>query len=136
MKIKLIVLLSLTLLATLPAQEPVPSWALSDEITFDGEEQIQGVSTKGEFEPVTLDPFATIDVKLQFPISLAGAPVNVEALDGGALSGIGESATLDGDGAVSFQFHVSDQPGRYRILATANQSSVGLVQFEVPNPPE
>jgi hypothetical protein len=136
MKIKVIVLVSLTLLATLAAQEPAPSWALSDEITFEGGEQIQGLSTKGEFEPVTLDPLATIDVKLQFPTSLAGAPVMVEALDGGALSGIGESATLDGDGAVSFQFHVSDQPGLYWIEATANGSSVGLVQFEASNPPE
>jgi len=62
--------------------------------------------------------------------------VTVQALDGGALSGIGESATLDGDGAVSFQFQVLDLPGLYRILATANGSSVGMVQFELPNPPE
>ncbi len=34
------------------AQEPAPSWALSDEITFEGGEQIQGFSTKGEFAPV------------------------------------------------------------------------------------
>jgi hypothetical protein len=136
MKIKVIVLVSLTLLATLPAQEPVPSWALSDEITFEGGEQIQGLSTKGEFAPVTLDPFATITVKLQFSTSLAGTSVIVQALDGGALSGLGESATLDGDGAISFQFHVSDQPGLYRIEATAGGSSVGMVQFEVPNPPE
>jgi hypothetical protein len=60
----------------------------------------------------------------------------VQALDGGALSGIGESATLDGDGAISFQFQVSDQPGRYRIVATAGGASFGMVQFEVPNPPE
>ena len=136
MKIKLIVLLTLTLLVTLPAQEPDPPGALSDEITFGDGEQIQGLSTKGEFDPVTLDPFATVTVKLQFSTSLAGAPVTVQALDGGALSGIGESATLDGDGAVSFQFQVLDLPGLYRILATANGSSVGMVQFELPNPPE
>ena len=118
------------------AQEPAPSWALSDEITFGDDEQIQGLSSKGTFEPVTLDPFATIDVKVQFPTALAGAPVTVEALDGGTLSGIDESATLDADGAVSFQFHVSDLPGLYRILATAGGSSVGMVQFEVPNPAE
>jgi hypothetical protein len=136
MKIKMIVLVSLTLLATMPVQEAPPSWALSDEITFGDQEQIQGASTKGEFEPVTLDPLATIDVKLQFPTALAGAPVIVQALDGGVLSGIDESATLDGEGAISFQFHVSDQPRLYRILATVNGSSVGMVQFEVPNPPE
>jgi hypothetical protein len=136
MKIKIIILVTLTLLATLPAQEPAPSWALSDEITFEDQEQIQGLSTKGEFAPVPLDPLETVDVKVQFPSSLAGAPVTVETLDGGALSGIGEPATLNADGAVSFQFHVSDQPGLYRILATIGGSSVGMVQFQVPNPPE
>lgn len=136
MKIKVIVLVSLTLLATLPAQEPPPSWALSDVITFADGEQIEGLSAKGTFEPVTLDPFATITVKLQFSTSLAGTSVIVQALDGGALSGIGEPATLDGDGAVSFQFQVSDLPGLYRIEGTANGSSVGMVQFQVPNPPE
>jgi hypothetical protein len=60
----------------------------------------------------------------------------LSAQDGGMLSGIGEAATLDGDGAVSFQFHVSDQPGLYRVEATAGGSSVGLVQFEASNPPE
>lgn len=118
------------------AQEPDPSWALSDEITFEDQEQIQGLSTKGTFEPVTLDPFATITVQLQFSTSLAGTSVIVQALDGGALSGIGESATLDADGAVSFQFQVSDLPGLYRIEATAGGSSVAMVQFELPNPPE
>src|SRR6266542_1404221 len=29
------------------AQEPDPSWALSDEVTFENQEQIQGLSTKG-----------------------------------------------------------------------------------------
>jgi len=134
MKIGIIVLLSFTLLATLSAQD-IPG-ALSDEITLEDGEKIQGLATKGTFEPATLDPFATVDVKLQFSTSLAGAPVIVEALDGGALSGIDESAMLDGGGAVSFQFHVSDQPGLYRIMAIANASSVGMVQFEVPNPPE
>ncbi len=136
MKIGIIVLLSFTLLATMPAQEPAPTWALSDQITFEGGEQIQGLSSNGTFESVTLDPFATITVKLQFSTSLAGTSVIVQALDGGALSGIGEPATLDADGAVSFQFQVSDLPGLYRIEATAGGSSVGMVQFEVPNPPE
>jgi hypothetical protein len=136
MKINFSVLVTLTLLATLPAQEPAPPWALSDEITFDDGEQIEGLSAKGTFEPVTLDPFTTITVKLQFSTSLAGTSLIVQALDGGVLSGIGEPATLDGDGAVSFQFQVSDLPGLYRIEGTANGSSVGMVQFQVPNPPE
>jgi hypothetical protein len=128
--------INLCSVSTLPAQEPNPLWALSDEITFGEGGQIQAVSTKGTFEPVPLDPFETADIKLQFPASLAGAPVSVEVLDGGQLTGIGESAVLDGDGAVSFQFNVFDQPGLYRILATAGAGSVGMVQFEVPNPPE
>jgi hypothetical protein len=103
------------------AQEPNPLWAFSDEITLGDGKQIQGLGTKGTFEPVTLDQLETVDVKVQFPASLAEALVTAQLLDGGELSSIG-SATLNGDGAVSSQFHVSDQPRLYRILGTAGES--------------
>jgi hypothetical protein len=131
MNIKIIVLLSLTLLATLPAQEP--EGASSGEITLGDGEEIQEYSTKGKFAPVTLEPLGTSDVTLQFSTSFAGAPVIAQALDGGQLSG--ESATIDDTGTTSFQFQVADQPGLYRILVIA-EGTVSMVQFEVPNPPE
>jgi hypothetical protein len=113
------------------AQEP--EGALSDEITFGDGEEIQEYSTKGKFAPVTLEPMGTTDVRLQFSTSLAGAPVIMQALDGGGLSG--ESGTIDDTGKTSFQFQVSHYPGLYRVLVIA-EGTVSMVQFEVPNPPE
>lgn len=111
MKIKIFALLSLTLLATLPAQEP--EGASSGEIVFGDGEEIQEYSAKGKFAPVTLAALETTDVALQFSTLFAGAPVIAQALDGGQLSG--ESATIDDTGTASFQFQVADQPGLYRI---------------------
>jgi hypothetical protein len=113
------------------AQEP--EGALSDEITFGDGGEIQEYSIKGKFAPVALNALETTDVRLQFSTSLAGAPVIMQALDGGGLSG--ESATIDDTGTASFQFQAADQPGLYRILVIA-EGTVSMVQFEVPNPPE
>ena len=139
MKIKIFALVSLTLLGTLPAQEPGP---VSDEITLEGGEIIEDKSSNGKFEPVTVDPGATSDVGLQFPASLASTPVVVQALDGGQLGIDGNSATINQNGMLSFPFQVTDQPGVYRVLVidpNADEDSpaiVGVVQFEVPNPAE
>jgi hypothetical protein len=113
------------------AQEP--EGALSDEITFGDGQEIQEYSIKGKFAPVSVDALETTDVTLQFSTSMTGAPVIAQALDGGELSG--ESATIDDTGTASFQFHVANQPGLYRILVIA-EGTVSMVQFEVPNPPE
>jgi hypothetical protein len=121
------------------AQAPV---AQSDQITDDGSQQIiqDDSSATGKFEPVTVDPSATSDVALQFPITLANKSVAVEALDGGTLST--NSATIDPNGGLAFSFQVTDQPGVHRVVVidpTADDESphiVGVVQFEVPNPAE
>jgi len=50
------------------------------------------------------------------------------------------SATIDANGALSFSFQVSDQPGMHRVVVIdpdADEDSphiVGVVQFEVPPP--
>jgi hypothetical protein len=138
MNIKIIVLLSLTLLATLPAQEP--DTASSDEITLEGGEIIEDKSSNGKFEPVTVEPSARSDVALLFPASLASTSVVVQALDGGQLGIDGNSATIDQNGMLSFPFQVTDQPGVYRVVVinpNADEDSpviVGVVQFEVPSP--
>jgi hypothetical protein len=121
------------------AQAPV---AQSDQITDDGSQQIiqDDNSATGKFKPVTVDPSATSDVALQFPITLANKSVAVEALDGGTLST--NSATIDPNGGLAFSFQVTDQPGVHRVVVidpTADDESphiVGVVQFEVPNPAE
>jgi hypothetical protein len=120
-------------------QAPV---AQSDQITDDGSQQIiqDDGSTTGKFEPVTVDPSASSDVALQFPVSMASKSVSIAALDGGTVwSG---STTIGADGSLSFSFQVSDQPGVHRVVVidpSADDESpqiVGVVQFEVPSPAE
>jgi hypothetical protein len=119
------------------AQAPV---AQSDQITQDQQIIQDDGSTTGKFEPVTVDPSATSDVRLQFPISFANKSVVVQPLDGGVLQ-IGNSV-IDQNGLLLFSFQVSDQPGVHRVIVidpNADEDSpkiVGLVQFEVPNPAE
>jgi hypothetical protein len=113
--------------------------ATGDQITDPNQQVIQDAkSTTGSFQPVTVDPNSTSNVSLQFSVTLAGKSVVVQPLDGGTLQ-IANS-TIDQNGAVSFSFQVTDQPGLYRILVvdpTADQNSpniIGAVQFQVPNP--
>jgi hypothetical protein len=121
------------------AQAPV---AQSDQITDDGSQQIiqDDSSSTGKFEPVTVDPSASSDVALQFPISMASKMVAVEPLDGGQAST--NSPTIDANGNLAFSFQVTDQPGVHRVVVidpNADDDSskiIGVVQFEVPSPPE
>jgi len=121
------------------AQAPV---AQSDQITDDGSQQTiqDDGSTTGKFEPVTVDPSASSDVALQFPVSMASKSVSIAALDGGTVtSGL---TAIGADGSLSFSFQVTDQPGVHRVLVidpNADDDSpqiVGVVQFEVPSPAE
>jgi len=120
-------------------QEPV---AQSDQITDgDTQEIIQDDSSStGAFQSVSVDPNANSDVALQFPVNMASKSVSVQALDGGTLANTG--STIDQNGALSFSFQVSDQPGLHRVIVidpNADAESphiVALVQFEVPSPAE
>lgn len=121
------------------AQAPV---AQSDQITDDGSQQTiqDDGSTTGKFEPVTVDPSASSDVALQFPVSMASKSVSIAPLDGGTVSS--GSTAIGADGSLSFSFQVTDQPGVHRVLVidqNADDDSpkiVGVVQFEVPSPAE
>jgi hypothetical protein len=121
------------------AQAPV---AQSDQITDDGSQQTiqDDGSTTGKFEPVTVDPSASSDVALQFPVSMASKSVSIAALDGGTVTS--GSTAIGADGSLSFSFQVTDQPGVHRVLVidpNADDDSpqiVGVVQFEVPSPAE
>ena len=121
------------------AQAPV---AQSDQITDDGSQQTiqDDGSTTGKFEPVTVDPSASSDVVLQFPVSMASKSVSIAALDGGTVTS--GSTAIGADGSLSFSFQVTDQPGVHRVLVidpNADADSpqiVGVVQFEVPSPAE
>src|SRR6476660_6262445 len=94
-------------------QEPV---AQSDQIT-DGDTQElipDDSSSSGAFKSVSVDPNANSVVALQFPVNRASKSVSVQALDGGTLANTG--ATIDQNGALSFSFQVSDQPGVHRVI--------------------
>src|SRR5262249_13146839 len=116
-------------------QAPV---AQSDQITDDGSQEIiqDDGSTTGKFEPVPVDPGATSDVALQFPVSMASKSVSIAAPDGGTLTT--NSITIDTNGNIAFSFQVSDQPGVHRVIVidpNVDEDSphiVGVVQFEVP----
>lgn len=118
--------------------------AQSDQITDDGSQQTiqDDGSTTGKFEPVTVDPIASSDVALQFPLSMANKPVVVEALDGGAVTSASPTPTIAADGSLSFSFQVTDQPGVHRVIVIDPNAGeddpkiVGVVQFEVPPPAE
>jgi len=120
-------------------QEPV---AQSDQITDgDTQEIIQDDSSStGVFQSVSVDPNANSDVALQFPVNMASKSVSVQALDGGTLANTG--STIDQNGALSFSFQVSDQPGVHRVIVIDPNADVesphivALVQFEVPSPAE
>jgi hypothetical protein len=118
------------------AQAPV---AQSDLITGDGQQIIQDDSSStGTFAAVTVDPSASSDVALQFPVSMASKSVAVQPLDGGTVTS--GSATIGADGSLSFSFQVTDQPGVHRVVVidpNADDESphiVAVVQFEVPSP--
>ena len=116
--------------------------AQSDQITDDGSQQIiqDDSSSTGKFEPVTVDPSASSDVALQFPISMASKTVSIAPLDGGTVTS--GSTAIGADGSLSFSFQVTDQPGVHRVVVidpNADDDSphiVGVVQFEVPSPAE
>ena len=120
-------------------QEPV---AQSDQITNgDTQEIIQDDSSStGAFQSVSVDPNANSDVALQFPVNMASKSVSVQALDGGTLANTG--STIDQNGALSFSFQVSDQPGVHRVIVIDPNADVesphivAVVQFEVPSPAE
>jgi hypothetical protein len=62
--------------------------------------------------------------------------VAIEALDGGTLNT--NSGTIDQNGALTFSFQVTDQPGTHRVIVidpNVDEDSlhiIGVVQFEVP----
>jgi len=116
--------------------------AQSDQITDDktGQTIQADSSSNGKFYPVTVAASATSDVKLQFPSGAAGKAVFIQPLDGGTVSTY--KATIDQSALLAFSFQVTDQPGVHRVIAidpTATDAPlkiVGVVQFEVPNPPQ
>jgi hypothetical protein len=112
--------------------------AQSDQITQDGAVIQDDDSGSGTFQPVIVDAGTMSDVTLQFPASLAGKPVAIEALDGGTLTGDAGTPVIAADASLAFSFQVTDQPGLHRVIVidpNADEESpyiIAMVRFEVP----
>jgi hypothetical protein len=85
--------------------------------------------TSGRFQLVGLCPREVIDITFDFPVTLAGAPVTAQPLDGGKILGPSKDA---GKGAKAglIRFQVGDQPGLYRVLISGG-GPASTLQFWV-----
>lgn len=114
--------------------------AQSDQITQDQQIVQDDSSSTGTFPAVAVDPGASSNVALRFPVSMASIPISIRPLDGGTVTS--GASSIGADGSLSFSFQVTDQPGVHRIVVidpNADDNSphiVALVRFEVPNPTE
>jgi hypothetical protein len=127
-------------ISTLPAQTdslgfavPAALPASSAVTTFANGQASRSHSAAGRFAPLSLNPLGTAAIKLKFAATLAGAPVTIQALDGGSVGLTAQSATIASDGTISFQFQAGAPPGLYRVLVIAG-GTVSMVQFSVPSP--
>jgi hypothetical protein len=118
------------------AEDPGPSLASGEQITFQNQQVVATSSANGTFDPVTVNPLDAMNVQLQFPVTAAGLATVIQVMDGGLLGIGGTSAVIGQDGTLSFPFQVSDVPGLYRVLVISNDQTIAQVQFWVPNPPE
>jgi hypothetical protein len=111
----------------LKAQTAVPSSGATATITFADGSSARVRTTKDKLPFVDLQPGENVAVEIQLPQAFLGAPMSVQALDGGVVAQNGAIAV---DGTAALQFQAAQQPGLYRILLSARGRSV-LLQFRV-----
>jgi hypothetical protein len=87
-------------------------------------------SSQGHFRLAGIGARETVNVRLNFPPSLAGTAIMVSSLDGGELNIPGRHDIIAPDGRASFQFKAGDQPGLYRVLLVASGNR-SLLKFWV-----
>jgi hypothetical protein len=75
----------------------------------------------------------TVQIQLRYPLTLAGAQIVAQSLDGGSASP--DVSVVGLDGTVSLEVQVGGQPGLYRLLLNAG-GQINTLEFSVPNPPE
>jgi hypothetical protein len=82
---------------------------------------------------VTTLPGDSLNIQVQFPLTLANTPLIVQVMDGGTLADGQENQTIGNDGTASIQFQVANDAGRYRVLLIAG-GSITRLQFGVNSP--
>jgi hypothetical protein len=102
-------------------------------VTLPSGESLDLRSTANIFTPVSANAGDTVTVQLGFPLTLAGATLFAQPLDGGNV--LADGLPIGVDGTVSMQFQLGGLPGLYRVLLNAGDQIITL-QFSVPNPDE
>ncbi|MEN3368003.1 MAG: hypothetical protein V7609_146 [Verrucomicrobiota bacterium] len=102
-------------------------------IGFANSTSVRTRSSGGQFRLTGIRPNETISIRLQFPVSLASAPLLATALDGGEANVQGQRSLIAADGTISVRFKAGGQPGLYRVLVVA-ATNRSLLKFWVPDP--
>lgn len=89
------------------------------QVVFGEGEQIEGglPSRNGVVDPVSLKPNQVMAFILRFPVSKAGQPIVVGALDGGEVTAApGAGDVVANDGTARFSFQTDQTAGLYRVV--------------------
>ena len=90
-------------------------------------------SAGGVFPLVITLPGDTLNIQVQFPLTLANTPLVVQVMDGGDLASGQDTQTIGSDGTASVQFQIPTDPGAYRVLLIAG-GTITRLQFGVFSP--
>jgi len=138
----LLLTLAATTLAETPDIPPLPAPTVAPvlqeriepkaTLLFNGATPLK-MKGKGAFPLTAIRPREVVEIKLEFPLAAANAPLIIQAADGGALVGSPKGVVIGADGAAAFRFQVSDQPGLYRLSINGGGSST-MLKFWVSDP--
>jgi hypothetical protein len=102
-------------------------------IGFANSTSVRTRSSGGQFRLTGIRPHEAVNIRLQFPVSLASAPLLATALDGGEASVQGQRSLIAFDGTISMRFKAGDKPGLYRVLVVAGASR-SVLKFWIADP--
>jgi hypothetical protein len=116
-----------------PTPTPQPDVLATATIYFADATQVSVQSANGRFQLIGLHLNEAVSVVVQFPPGWGNTPVALQRLDGGNVSAQAGQITIASDGTASFQFHVGNQPGLYRISMDGAGTS-SMLSFWVIDP--
>ncbi|MFN2507359.1 MAG: hypothetical protein ABR589_01130 [Chthoniobacterales bacterium] len=98
-------------------------------ISFADGSSVRFRTDRERFYPVGVSPGETANIQFRLPRGLANTRLSFEALDGGVVT---DGVVIAVDGTASVTFTAGDQPGLYRLLASAS-GKTAILQFWVFN---
>jgi hypothetical protein len=99
-------------------------------IAFDSGRSVTALCHQGGFDRVGLRHDQTVDIAVQYSTAVAGTPITVVPLDGGAVVASRKDLIVGADGTIRFKFRAGHQPGVYQIALHNGNQELGL-QFWV-----